>query len=112
MLVFYGEEMLAPYPYYLEGLTLKKEAVHSSETLVTTNKCTYHVGLVDHNQHLQCCENLKSQMFDFLFKETITDHRRTFSPDCTRDLIDSFLEEMELRNKQTDSTFHGKDNKL
>jgi len=46
------------------------------------------------------------------FKETISEHRETFSPDCTRDLIDSFLEEMELRKKETDSTFNGKVNKI
>jgi hypothetical protein len=46
------------------------------------------------------------------FKETISEHRETFSPDCTRDLIDSFLEEMELRKKETDSAFNGKINKM
>jgi hypothetical protein len=55
--------------------------------------------------------SLQNKLFYFIFKETITDHRRTFSPGCARDLIDSFLEEMELRNKQTDSTFNGKANK-
>jgi hypothetical protein len=47
----------------------------------------------------------------FVLKETISEHRETFSPDCTRDLIDSFLEEMELRKKETDSTFNGKMNR-
>jgi hypothetical protein len=56
------------------------------------------------------CNASYTEIFDFIFKETISDHSKTFSPDCARDLIDSFLEEMELRNKRTDSTFHGKDN--
>lgn len=63
------------------------------------------------NQHHHSHDNFNSQMFVFTFKETITDHRRTINPDYARDLIDSFLEEMELRNKQTDSTFDGKDQK-
>jgi hypothetical protein len=46
------------------------------------------------------------------FKETISEHRETYSPDCTRDLIDSFLEEMELRKKETDSTFNGRMNNI
>ena len=55
---------------------------------------------------------LLKKLFIFVFKETISEHRKTFSPDCTRDLIDSFLEEMELRKKETDSTFNGKTNKM
>jgi hypothetical protein len=52
-----------------------------------------------------------NKLFMFVLKETISEHRETFSPDCTRDLIDSFLEEMEVRKKETDSTFNGKMNK-
>jgi hypothetical protein len=55
---------------------------------------------------------LLKNLFIFVFKETISEHRKTFSPDCTRDLIDSFLEEMELRKKETDSSFNGKTNKM
>lgn len=55
---------------------------------------------------------LRNSFSIFVFKETISEHRKTFSPDCTRDLIDSFLEEMEVRKKETDSTFNGKPNKI
>jgi len=56
-------------------------------------------------------QNIKFCLY-LCFKETISEHRETFSPDCTRDLIDSFLEEMELRKKETDSNFNGKMNKI
>jgi hypothetical protein len=48
----------------------------------------------------------------FIFKETIDDHRKTFSPGCTRDFIDSFLEEMEARKNETHSTFNGEYNNM
>jgi hypothetical protein len=53
-----------------------------------------------------------NKLFMFVLKETISEHRETFSPHCTRDLIDSFLQEMELRKKETDSTFNGETNKI
>ena len=55
---------------------------------------------------------LQNKLLGFVFQETISEHHKTFSPDCTRDLIDSFLEEMELRKKETNSTFNGKANKI
>ena len=55
---------------------------------------------------------LQNKLFIFVFKETISEHHETFSPNCTRDLIDSFLEEMEQRKKETDSTFNGKAKKI
>jgi hypothetical protein len=50
--------------------------------------------------------------FFIIFKETIDDHRKTFSPGCTRDFIDSFLEEMEVRKNEADSTFNGEYNNM
>jgi hypothetical protein len=41
-------------------VTLKMEAVRSSETLVTTYKTAWHHNPEDHNQYLYCHENLKS----------------------------------------------------
>ena len=58
------------------------------------------------------CYSYRTNCLYLCFKETISEHRETFSPDCTRDLIDSFLEEMELRKKETDSAFNGKINKM
>nr|CAD7612452.1 unnamed protein product [Timema genevievae] len=45
--------------------------------------------------------NILERMFNFL-RETITEHRTTLNPDFSRDLIDSFLVEID---KQPDSTF-------
>lgn len=61
---------------------------------------------------LHICYSYRTNCLYLCFKETISEHRETFSPDCTRDLIDSFLEEMELRKKETDSAFNGKINKI
>nr|CAD7453710.1 unnamed protein product [Timema tahoe] len=47
--------------------------------------------------------NILERMFNFL-RETITEHRTTLNPDFSRDLIDSFLVEID---KQPDSTFSG-----
>ncbi|XP_069701115.1 methyl farnesoate epoxidase-like isoform X2 [Periplaneta americana] len=44
-------------------------------------------------------------MWGFL-KETIEEHRSTFSRDCARDLIDSFIEEMESRNGKAGLMFN------
>jgi hypothetical protein len=53
---------------------------------------------------------LQNKCFVFVFKETIDEHRKTFSPGHAKDFIDSFLEEMEARKNDTDSTFNGQYN--
>jgi hypothetical protein len=53
-----------------------------------------------------------NKLFVFAFKETIDEHRKTFSPGHAKDFIDSFLEEMEARKNETDSTFNGQYNLL
>lgn len=54
----------------------------------------------------------KQMISFFMFKETIDEHRKTLSPGCTRDFIDSYLEEMEVRKSETDSTFNGEYNNM
>jgi hypothetical protein len=68
--------------------------------------------VLGHRGALQLLLLQKKNSLYLCFKETISEHHETFSPDCTRDLIDSFLKEMELRKKETDSTFNGKMNKI
>jgi hypothetical protein len=46
---------------YTSTLNLEA-ALCSSETMVTTYKTTWYHNSKDHNQHLHCCENLKSQI--------------------------------------------------
>ncbi|PSN47976.1 Methyl farnesoate epoxidase, partial [Blattella germanica] len=57
----------------------------------------------DRSGYTKLMENL-NRMWNF-FKEMIEDHRRTFSPECTRDLIDSFLQEMEVTKSHSNSSF-------
>jgi hypothetical protein len=55
---------------FLTNFTLKMEVIHSSEISVTTYKITWHHNPEDHDQHLYCHENLKSQTENVLFVET------------------------------------------
>ncbi|XP_075430115.1 cytochrome P450 2D6-like isoform X1 [Ascaphus truei] len=49
--------------------------------------------------HMRMLENLQ---------ETISEHQRTWDPNCTRDLIDAFLLEMEKVKEDKDSSFNKK----
>jgi hypothetical protein len=54
------------YCLHLQGdFILKMEAIHSSETLVTTYQTWSH-NPEDHNQHLHHCEGLWTQIFEWI----------------------------------------------